>query len=252
MWHGQRPSYQASGGGPQGALSRAMSATALWVSAAVLVVAFAVAISVVVRPAWASHATPGNKCSTSPTAWGFDRWHFGLWNFCQSDAYGPPEWMYWNYLPGTTGYNNPGSGPYYSYVAQGVSDWQAAQSNWKFTYQSGGWSSTTDLFFWSENLDPYTPYGDAVKGWTRFFQCTSDTSCTERTIGFGKYNLVYIMLDTSGVTQGVVSHEMGHAFGLVHPTNGDCFFTPTVMIPGCINYPSADDGTSVNNIYPDP
>lgn len=69
----------------------------------------------------AANQEPPYRCTTDPQ-WGFNRAHYGLWNFCAIDGYGPPEYMYWNYLPGTTGYNNPSVGPYYSYVAQAVYD----------------------------------------------------------------------------------------------------------------------------------
>ncbi len=216
--------------------------------AALALIAFATSWSV----ASAGHGTPTYKCNTSPYQYGFSRWHYGLWNFCATDSYGPPEWIYWNYLPGTPGHNNPGVGPYYSLIAQGVSDWAAAQPNWKYTYKSDGWASDTDAFFWQENLDYI---GAGVKGQTQLYYCTSQTTCSVRgpASGYwGTFNLVYMILDTTGVHQGVVSHEMGHGLGLVHPANGDCFVNPNVMVVGCLNYPSSDDATSVNNIYPDP
>jgi hypothetical protein len=190
---------------------------------------------------------PPYRCSTSPS-YGFTRWHYGLWNFCATDSYGPPEWMYWNYLPGTTGYNNPGAGPYYSLVATAVGDWASAQPNWKFTYKDGDWNSDTDLFLWSQDL------GGGIKGRIIPYWCTSSTSCTERT-GFdqGPYNLVYLILDDTGVTRGIVNHEMGHALGLKHPTTS-CFYDPSVMYTGteCLDRAGADDAAAVDWVYPDP
>ena len=98
---------------------------------------------------------PPYGCNSFPTVWGFWRWKASLWNWCATDSYGPPEWLYWNYYPSTRGYNNPGSGPYYSSVAEGVARWASAQPNWKFTYQSGDWSAGTDSVLVRESSDTF-------------------------------------------------------------------------------------------------
>lgn len=191
------------------------------------------------------------RCATSP-AWGFDRWHSGQWNWCASDGYGPPEWMYWNYMPGTTGYDNPGIGGWYTEVAASVGAWASAQPNWKFTYKSGDWASGTDLFIHVMNLD--SRGGSGMKGVVDPYFCTSSTSCTLLLFGAmeGLFNLLYVYLDTSGITTAIATHEFGHAFGLVHPQFPNCFFTPSVMIYGCAGSPTAADIAAVDWIYPDP
>jgi hypothetical protein len=117
---------------------------------------------------------PPFRCSTSPS-WDFTRWHYSLWSFCATDSYGPPEWMYWNYLPGTPGYNNPGVGPYYNLVSTAVYDWASVQTNFKLTYKSGDWNNTTDLFVWKADL------GGNLRGTIIPYWCTSSTNCTQRT-----------------------------------------------------------------------
>lgn len=64
--------------------------------------------------------------------------------------------MYWNFLPDTPGFNNPGSGPNITYagsqypllnhIAQAVSDWSSVQSKYLITYKTGGWIDETDMF----------------------------------------------------------------------------------------------------------
>ena len=85
-------------------------------------------VAIVAPLALADHPWPLTSCTTNPP-FGMNRNHFGLFNLCGTDSYGPPEWMYWNYMPGTPGYNDPGNGPYYSLIAQAVADWVAVQPN---------------------------------------------------------------------------------------------------------------------------
>ena len=84
-----------------------------------------------------------------------------------------------------------------------------------------------------------------MKGAAFPYWCTSATSCEYRyNESAGAYNLDYVYFDTTGVTQEVVDHEFGHVFGLVH--SSDCFGHPSVMIAGCLSYPSLNDGQFVD------
>ena len=209
------------------------------------------------RDAGADHAQdPPNDCNPFPT-YGFDRWQLGLWNFCAVDTYGPTEWMYWNYMPGTPGYNNPGApgAPYLSLISQAISDWAGQMTKYKITYKAGDWGEGMDLFIKSENLDFIC--GSGCRGNMGKYYCTSSVSCSLVTPGVGPtYNLMFLTLDTAGATRAVVGHEFGHAFGLIE-VNGACAFPYTVMAASCIygppylNTPNLDDVIAVLNSYPE-
>ena len=74
------------------------------------------------------------------------------------------------------------------------------------------------------------------------------------THGFGgRYNLIYMYLDEDGVTQALIAHEFGHAYGLNHAEA--CGSNETIMrhqVGTCANVPTSDDALAVNQIYPDP
>ena len=231
-------------------LARLLSAPLL--AATILAMALAVP-----RDAGADHVQdPPNDCN--PTAvYGFARWQYSLWNFCAVDGYGPTEWMYWNYMPGTPGYDNPGAAgaPYLSLIGQAVSDWAAQMTAYKITYKSGDWGQGTDLFIKSENLD--LPCGTFCRGAMIKYNCATSISCSGVTAGVGPtYNLMFLTLDTAGVTRAVVGHEFGHAFGLID-VGGSCVFPYTIMAPTCslsapnLTSPNLDDVVAVLNGYPE-
>ena len=196
----------------------------------------------------------------SCTSWGFNRAKAGPFNLCGSDSYSP-EYMYWNYYPSTSGYNNPTVGPYYSSVAQGVLRWYSAQSNWQFSYQSGDWSGGTDLFIWSSELDDTFGVGSGVEGYVQHWSCSSSSSCSQRWYSpGGSFNLVYFILDNdltggSSHAHDVTTHEFGHAFGLIDIGRepGNCGNPHnSLMAAGCSGSPVANDASAVDFIYPDP
>ncbi|MCC6382143.1 MAG: hypothetical protein IT304_06510 [Dehalococcoidia bacterium] len=202
----------------------------------------------------ATHQTSAYKCVSNVSYYGFNRWHSGSsWNWCYTDSYGPPEWMYWNYYPGTPGYDNPSFGPYLSLIQQGISDWGSVQPGWKATWKSGDWSTETDLFIWQANLD--STCGAICRGYTPTYYCSSPSSCVVRNFNWS-YNLSYVTLDTTGVDRAVLNHEFGHAYALKHPTQVSCT-NYTIMDPSCINYypymttPNIDDSIAVDAIYPE-
>jgi hypothetical protein len=204
-----------------------------------------------------------NSCLT-PSKWGFDRYISASpsgWNPCQTDSYGPYEYIYWNYLS-APGYNNPGAGPYISQIAAAIGDWAYLGPWWQFTYKSGDWSTGTSAFFEQTNLFPVC--GTGCYGLTHRYFCTSSSSCAYRTPGIGTYNLIYMYLHTGGVDKAVVVHELGHGFGIKHPADPTPPPCPsnnpsvhTIMNANCIfggpnlTSPQPVDTIAVDLIYPE-
>jgi hypothetical protein len=149
-----------------------------------------------VTPLPSEAAQPSNKCTPLNHQYGFKRPRPDGRNWCSYDG-ASSEYLYWNYYPGTPGFNNVFDGPRAQQALDSMAYWASVLTKFRIIWSSGYWIDGVDAFLWVEEVDWTTPPGS--NGYAALWQCSSQSSCVSRnpsdTNGNGTYNLMYVVHD---------------------------------------------------------